>query len=132
MIKKTGKQFHVVKKQINRKDVHEIVIATDAGREGELVGRWILEKAYAKKPIKRLWISSVTDKAIKEGFKNLRDGKLYNNLYSSAVARAEADWIVGINGTRALTCRYNAQLFVEEFKRQLLLLLQNEKRKSKF
>jgi DNA topoisomerase-3 len=110
VIKKTGKQFHVVKKQINRKDVHEIVIATDAGREGELVGRWILEKAYAKKPIKRLWISSVTDKAIKEGFKNLRDGKLYNNLYSSAVARAEADWIVGINGTRALTCRYNAQL----------------------
>ncbi|WZL73012.1 DNA topoisomerase III [Clostridiaceae bacterium 35-E11] len=110
VIKKSGKQFSAVKQQINRKDVREIIIATDAGREGELVARWILEKAHAKKPMKRLWISSVTDKAIQEGFKNLRDGKQYENLYASAVARAEADWIVGINGTRALTCRYNAQL----------------------
>lgn len=110
VIKKSGKQFSAVKQQINRKDVREIVIATDAGREGELVARWILEKAHVKKPMKRLWISSVTDKAIQEGFKNLRDGKQYENLYASAVARAEADWIVGINGTRALTCRYNTQL----------------------
>lgn len=110
VIKKSGQQFNTVKRQILRKDVSEIVIATDAGREGELVGRWIIEKVGAKKPIKRLWISSVTDRAIKEGFKNLRDGKEYENLYASAVTRAEADWIVGINATRALTCRYNAQL----------------------
>lgn len=110
VIKQTGKQFNSVKQQMTRKDVGEIVIATDAGREGELVARWILEKAHVKKPIKRLWISSVTDKAIKEGFKNLKEGKNYENLYASAVARAEADWLVGMNATRALTCKYNAQL----------------------
>ncbi len=110
VIKKTRKQFNTVKGLVNRNDVSEIVIATDAGREGELVARWILEKSNAKKPIKRLWISSVTDKAIKEGFNNLKDGKLYENLYESAVARAEADWIVGINATRAITCKHNAQL----------------------
>ncbi len=110
VIKQSGKQFNVVKEQMNRKDVSEIIIATDAGREGELVARWIIEKAYVKKVIKRLWISSVTDKAIKEGFNKLRPGKEYENLYASAVARAEADWMVGINATRALTCKYNAQL----------------------
>ncbi len=110
VIKQTGKQFQAVKEQMNRKDVNEIVIATDAGREGELVARWIIEKANIRKPIKRLWISSVTDKAIKEGFNKLKNGKEYENLYASAVARAEADWIVGINATRALTCKYNAQL----------------------
>jgi len=110
VIKQTGRQFNVVKEQMNRKDVGQIVIATDAGREGELVARWIIEKANVKKPIKRLWISSVTDKAIMEGFNKLRDGREYENLYASAVARAEADWIVGINATRALTCKYNAQL----------------------
>lgn len=78
--------------------------------EGELVARWIIEKAGVKKPLKRLWISSVTDKAIKEGFSKLRPGKDYENLYASAVARSEADWVVGINATRALTCKYNAQL----------------------
>lgn len=110
VIKKTSKQFNTVKSQLNRDDVCEIVIATDAGREGELVARWIIEKAHVKKPIKRLWISSSTDKAIKEGFEKLKDGRQYNNLYYSAIARAEADWIVGINGTRALTTKYNAQL----------------------
>ena len=110
VIKKTSKQFNTVKSQLNRDDVEQIVIATDAGREGELVARWIIEKARVKKPIKRLWISSSTDKAIKEGFEKLRDGRQYNNLYYSAIARAEADWIVGINGTRALTTKYNAQL----------------------
>ncbi|MDG4657611.1 DNA topoisomerase III [Ectobacillus antri] len=110
VIKQTGKQFQAVKSQLLRKDVKDIVIATDAGREGELVARWILEKVQVKKPIKRLWISSVTDKAIQEGFRKLRDGKEYENLYASAVARAEADWFVGINATRALTCKHNAQL----------------------
>lgn len=110
VIKQTGKQYSAVKTQMHRKDVNEIIIATDAGREGELVARWIIEKSNTRKPIKRLWISSVTDKAIKQGFANLKIGKEYENLYSSAVARAEADWLVGINATRALTTKFNAQL----------------------
>lgn len=110
VIKQTGKQFNAVKEQLNRKDVNQVVIATDAGREGELVARWILEKAHANKPVKRLWISSVTDKAIKDGFAALRPGKDYENLYAAAVARSEADWLVGLNATRALTTKYNAQL----------------------
>lgn len=110
VIKQTAKQYNAVKTQLYRNDVGEIIIATDAGREGELVARWILEKANCRKPIKRLWISSVTDKAIRGGFANLRDGRDYNNLYAAAVSRAEADWLVGINATRALTCKYNAQL----------------------
>ncbi len=110
VIRQTAKQYQAVKTQLFRKDVREIIIATDAGREGELVARWILEKARCSKPIKRLWISSVTDKAIREGFAHLRDGKDYQPLYDAAVSRAEADWLVGINATRALTCKYNAQL----------------------
>ena len=110
VIRQTAKQYQAVKTQLFRNDVREIIIATDAGREGELVARWILEKARCSKPIKRLWISSVTDKAIREGFAHLRDGKDYQPLYDAAVSRAEADWLVGINATRALTCKYNAQL----------------------
>lgn len=110
VIRQTQKQYYTVKELMNRKDVTEIIIATDAGREGELVARWIIEKANVRKPIKRLWISSVTDKAIKEGFNKLKDGKAYENLYESAKGRAEADWIVGINATRALTTKYNSQL----------------------
>ena len=110
VIKQTSRQYHAVKEQIFRKDISDIIIATDAGREGELVARWILGKAGNRKPLKRLWISSVTDKAIREGFSHLRPGKDYENLYHAAVARAEADWEVGINATRALTCKYNAQL----------------------
>lgn len=109
-IKNTRKQYNTVKSQMHRKDVNEIIIATDAGREGELVARWIIDKANVKKKIKRLWISSVTDKAIREGFSKLKDGREYENLYQAAVARSEADWVVGINGTRALTVKYNAQL----------------------
>ena len=110
VIPKTRGQFQAVKAQIHRKDVDEIIIATDAGREGELVARWILQMAGNKKPLKRLWISSVTDKAIREGFSHLKEGKEYNDLFRAAYARAEADWLVGINATRALTCKYNAQL----------------------
>lgn len=110
VIRQTGKQYQLVKAQLFRKDVSQIIIATDAGREGELVARWILEKAHVSKPIRRLWISSVTDKAIRDGFANLKDGKDYENLYHAASARAKADWLVGMNGTRALTCKYNAQL----------------------
>ncbi|MFD0828429.1 DNA topoisomerase III [Neobacillus sp. M.A.Huq-85] len=110
VIKQTGKQFNAVKSQLTRNDVKEIIVATDAGREGELVARWIIDKVKVNKPIKRLWISSVTDKAIKDGFANLKPGKSYDNLYASAVARSEADWYIGLNATRALTTRFNAQL----------------------
>jgi DNA topoisomerase III len=110
VIKQSSKQFHAVKSQLQRSDVGEIIIATDSGREGELVARWILVKAKVTKPTKRLWISSVTDKAIKDGFANLKPGKAYENLYASAVARSEADWYIGLNATRALTTRFNAQL----------------------
>ena len=110
VIPQTRGQFQAVKSLIERKDVAEIIIATDAGREGELVARWILAKAGNKKPLKRLWISSVTDKAIRDGFAHLKNAKEYENLYHAATARAESDWLVGINATRALTCKYNAQL----------------------
>lgn len=110
VIKQTGKQFNAVKAQLSRGDVNEIIVATDAGREGELVARWIIDKAKVNKPIKRLWISSVTDKAIKDGFNNLKPGKSYENLYASAVARSEADWYIGLNASRALTTKFNAQL----------------------
>ena len=110
VIRQTAKQYNAVKTQLFRKDVGDIIIATDAGREGELVARWILDKSGCRKPIRRLWISSVTDKAIRDGFHNLKDGREYNDLYRAAAARAEADWLVGMNGTRALTCKYNAQL----------------------
>lgn len=110
VIGKTAKQFSVVKRQLFRSDVKDIVIATDAGREGELVARFILMKAGCRKPVKRLWISSVTDRAIKDGFSHLRDGREYNHLRDAAMCRAEADWLVGLNATRALTCKYNAQL----------------------
>ncbi len=110
VIRQTAKQYQAVKMQLYRKDIREVIIATDAGREGELVARLILKKAECRKPIKRLWISSVTDKAIREGFANLKDGREYDYLYDAAMCRAEADWLVGINATRALTCKYNAQL----------------------
>ncbi len=110
VIKQSAKQYQAVKSQLFRKDIGEVIIATDAGREGELVARWILEKSGCHKPVKRLWISSVTDKAIREGFAHLKEGKEYQNLYAAAVCRAQADWLVGINATRALTCKYNAQL----------------------
>lgn len=110
IIKKTFKQYKIIETTVNRKDVNEVIIATDAGREGELVARYILEKANCKKKVKRLWISSVTDKAIKDGFKNLKAGDDYLGLYYSGVARANADWLVGINASRALTLKYNASL----------------------
>ncbi|WP_180551995.1 DNA topoisomerase III [Staphylococcus haemolyticus] len=110
VIGKTSKQFKTVKSLILDKKVKEVIIATDAGREGELVARLILDKVHNKKPIKRLWISSVTKKAIQEGFKKLKDGREFQHLYEAALARSEADWIVGINATRALTTKYDAQL----------------------
>ena len=124
VIPKTGHQFRTVKSQMDRKDVEKIIIATDAGREGELVARWIIEKAGVHKPIQRLWISSVTDKAIREGFARLKDGRAYEPLYQAAVARAEADWLVGLNATRALTVKYNAQLSCGRVQTPTLAIIQ--------
>ncbi|RJE88956.1 DNA topoisomerase III [Paenibacillus sp. 1011MAR3C5] len=110
VLKETSHQFRAVSQLFKRNDISELIIATDAGREGELVARWIMELVHWRKPVKRLWISSQTDGAIKEGFKRLKPGKDYEALYASAVCRAEADWIIGLNMTRALTSKYNAQL----------------------
>ena len=110
VIGQTSKQFKAVSSLLNSNEVDKIVIATDAGREGELVARWIIRKAGCKKPMLRLWISSQTDKAIREGFAALRPASQYDNLYKSAQCRAEADWLVGLNVSRALTCKHNAQL----------------------
>ena len=110
VIRETTKQYKIVQGLMKRGDISDLVIATDAGREGELVARWIMIKAGWKKPTRRLWISSQTDKAIKEGFANLRPASEYDNLFRSAQARSEADWLVGLNVTRALTCKFNAQL----------------------
>ncbi|MCL2811901.1 MAG: DNA topoisomerase III [Clostridia bacterium] len=110
VIKETAKQYNIVKNLLHRADVSEVIIATDSGREGELVARWILMKAGSKKPARRLWISSQTDKAVREGFLNLRPASEYYHLFLSAQSRAEADWLVGLNVTRALTCKHNASL----------------------
>lgn len=110
VIPQTSKQFKAVSALLNSNEFSELVIATDAGREGELVARWIIQKAHFKKPMKRLWISSQTDKAIKEGFANLKPSRQYDSLARSAQCRAEADWLVGLNISRALTCKHNAQL----------------------
>jgi DNA topoisomerase-3 len=131
VLNKTKKQYNEVKKQLLRNDVSEIIIATDSGREGELVARWILEKAKVKKPLKRLWISSQTKKAILDGFKNLKDGKEYENLYKAAVCRAEADWLVGLNVTRALTCKYNAQLSAGRVQSPTLFMIVNREEEIK-
>lgn len=125
VIKQSGKQFNAVKEQLHRKDITEIVIATDAGREGELVARWIIEKANCKKPLKRLWISSQTDKAILDGFKNLKPASQYDNLYKAAACRSEADWVVGLNITRALTCKHNAQLTAGRVQSATLAMIVN-------
>ncbi|ODA39746.1 DNA topoisomerase III [Desulfosporosinus sp. BG] len=110
VMKETSKQFGVVKNLMKMPEIDQLIIATDAGREGELVARWIIKKAGWRKPIKRLWISSLTERAIKEGFNNLKPGRDYEPLFAAAECRAEADWLVGLNVTRALTCKHNAQL----------------------
>ncbi|MCP0886859.1 DNA topoisomerase III [Ligilactobacillus sp. WILCCON 0076] len=107
---KTRAQLKTIGQLAKRKDISEAVIATDAGREGELVARWILEYVRFNKPVKRLWISSQTTKAVKAGFANLKSAKEYDNLYYSALARSKADWLVGLNVTRALTVKYQDSL----------------------
>lgn len=126
---KTGHQLKTIKQLANRKDVSEAVIATDAGREGELVARWILEYVHFSKPVKRLWISSQTDRAIKDGFKKLCPSKEYDNLYYSAIARAKADWLVGLNVTRALTVKYQDSLSAGRVQTPTLALVRQQEKK---
>ena len=107
VIKKTKSQFLAVKKLMNDKETQDIICATDSGREGELIFRYIYEQAGCKKPVRRLWISSMTDEAIRAGFDSLRPSADYDALYASARCRADADWLIGMNATRAYTIRYN-------------------------
>ncbi|AMX83640.1 DNA topoisomerase III [Geobacillus subterraneus] len=110
VIRQTSRQFRAIEHLAKRRDVKDCIIATDAGREGELVARWILQKIGWTKPIWRLWISSQTDQAIRDGFRQLKPGSQFDRLYESAVCRAEADWLIGLNVTRALTTKYNDPL----------------------
>ena len=100
VIKKTRSQFLSVRKWMNDKDTQDIICATDSGREGELIFRYIYEQAGCRKPVKRLWISSMTDEAIRAGFDSLRPSADYDALYASARCRADADWLIGMNATR--------------------------------
>lgn len=107
IVNTTKKQFNILKKLMNSKEVDAVINACDAGREGEAIFRLVYMKANCKKKIERLWISSMEDSAIKEGFNNLKDGKYYDNLFDSAKARAIADWLVGMNMSRLYSCLYD-------------------------
>ncbi len=109
---KTKEQFKVVKELANRSEVEDLICATDSAREGELIFRLVYNQSKCKKPFKRLWISSMTEEAIKKGFEELKNGAEYDNLYKSAFCRSKADWIVGLNVTRLYTCLYNRKLIV--------------------
>jgi DNA topoisomerase-3 len=128
VMKETSHQYKAVAQLCKRQDINELIIATDAGREGELVARWIMELVHWRKPFKRLWISSQTDKAIKDGFNSLKPGKDYDALYASAVCRAEADWLIGLNVTRALTTKYNAQLSAGRVQTPTLSIMMDRER----
>ncbi|MDF1509624.1 DNA topoisomerase 3 [Robertmurraya sp. DFI.2.37] len=128
VMKQTSHQFKAIEHLAKRKDIKDCIIATDAGREGELVARWILDKIRWHKPIKRLWISSHTDRSIKEGFQKLKPGKEFEALYQSAVCRAEADWLIGLNVTRALTTKFQEPLSAGRVQTPTLsLILEREK-----
>ncbi|MYZ01134.1 DNA topoisomerase III [Lactobacillus salivarius] len=126
---KTRSQLKTMESLVKRKDINEIVIATDAGREGELVARWILQYVHANKKVTRLWISSQTDKAVKQGFKELKPAEKYDNLYESALARATADWLVGLNVTRALTVKYQDNLSAGRVQTPTLALVRRQEEK---
>lgn len=133
VIKQTSHQFRGIENLAKRPDIKDCIIATDAGREGELVARWILKKIHWKKPILRLWISSQTDKAIRDGFNHLKPGKQFDALYDSAVCRAEADWLIGLNVTRALTTKYNDPLSAGRVQTPTLaMIMDREKEIQKF
>ena len=119
----TKGQFRVLKELLHRADITEVICATDAGREGELIFRLVYNQAECKLPFKRLWISSMEEKAILEGFQQMKDGHEYDDLYYSAVARSEADWLVGINATRLFTVLYHHRLIVGRVQTPTLAML---------
>jgi len=123
VIRGTNKQYQIVKKLINDPDTDSLICATDAGREGELIFRYIYEKAGCRKPFERLWISSMTDEAISEGFRNIQPGANYDGLYNSAKCRSKADWLVGMNASRAFTLKYNTLLSVGRVQTPTLAIL---------
>jgi len=127
-IARTAKQFGVLKRLMNSKDTDSLVCATDSGREGELIFRYIYGLAKCTKPFRRLWISSMTDAAVKRGFDELKDGREYDHLYDSARCRSEADWLVGINATRAYTLKYNTLLSVGRVQTPTLALMTERRR----
>lgn len=132
-ISNTKEQFNILKNLMNDKDVKEIICATDSGREGELIFRYIYNLVKCKKHFKRLWISSMTDAAIKDGFANLKDGSEYDNLYLSAKCRSEADWLVGINASRAFTLKYNTLLSIGRVQTPTLaVIVQRQKEINEF
>ena len=116
-------QFDTLKDLMHREDVSEVVNACDAGREGELIFRFVYEVAGCKKPMRRLWISSMEDEAIRDGFSHLKDGRDYDPLFASALCRAKADWIIGINATRLFSCLYNHTLNVGRVQTPTLKML---------
>ena len=118
-----GKQFKILKDLMHRADISEVVNACDAGREGELIFRFVYEMAGCKKPFTRLWISSMETGAIKSGFDNLKDGRGYDALYHSALCRAKADWLIGINATRLFSCLYGKTLNVGRVQTPTLKML---------
>ena len=118
-----GKQFKILKDLMHRADVSEVVNACDAGREGELIFRFVYEVAGCKKPFTRLWISSMENEAISSGFDNLKDGREYDALYHSALCRAKADWLIGINATRLFSCLYGKTLNVGRVQTPTLKML---------
>ena len=126
------KQFKVVKSLMNRKDVTEVINACDAGREGELIFRLVYAQANCRKPVKRLWISSMEESAIREGFQNLKDGSAYDNLYQSALCRLWADWLVGINATRLFSLLYRKTLNIGRVQTPTLALLCDRHNKISF
>ena len=123
VISKTKSQFSVIKKLINSPETEGLICATDAGREGELIFRLIYNQAKCKKPVERLWISSMTDEAIKEGFSALKPSQAYDGLYRSAQCRAQADWLVGMNASRAFTLRFGALLSIGRVQTPTLAIL---------
>lgn len=128
VIKKTKSQFAAVKKLMNDRETGEIICATDSGREGELIFRYIYEQAGCQKPVMRLWISSMTDEAIRAGFESLMPAAAYDALYHSARCRADADWLIGMNATRAYTLRYGVLLSVGRVQTPTLSMLVRRRR----
>lgn len=133
VIQSSKKQFDVLKNLMSDSKVDEIICATDAGREGECIFRYVYNVAKCKKPFKRLWVSSMEEAAIKEAFGNLRDSRDYDNLYSAGLCRSKADWLVGINATRLFTLRYGTKLAIGRVKTPTLaMLVERENRIKNF